>query len=174
LVWITANLSWLFPDDPALWQHLFLAHERKVLPVIIGRKLAISTFPLLKRMGGIGLQLHHLYLPGNSDDPMVERGLEGGPRVFPVQEARDHVAVAKNLPDILKTRYDPDPNVRKALKIAKQVGLDSDSADRLQALRGWTDRAPIAMPPPWKAQLTKYENWSRVDGSQVSVGVDPL
>lgn len=161
-VWVTSNVNWLFPDDPGLWKHLSECVEKDVLPIVIARKAPISTFTLLKRLGGFGLQLHHLFLPGRRQNArVVARALNAVPPVIRAPEVAVHTAVGVNLPAAIEH---PPPKVdaaADAIGLGHDVGLGDPSYSSPEALHTWLKRTELDMPQPWKAQLTRYLRWSK-------------
>lgn len=167
MVWVTNDVSWLFPDDPRLWDVLVQANRADQRAIILARKIAFSTFPLLKRLGGFGLQVHHLYMPGGvTKSAAAERAFVGGPLSYAAEEIRNHVAIK----DDLRARLNTSPprvtnEMIDGLELAAKLGLHSESHDRTDRLRTWTSQSSIAMPPPWKAQLTRYVKWRAAVGA---------
>lgn len=161
LVWITNDISWLFPDDPRLWEVLLQASRTNQRLIVLARKIAVSTFPLLKRLGGFGLQVHHLYMPGGPPKgTAAERALVPGPLMYEAGDIRTHKAITENLSARLKATTQPLTNeVIDGLGLAAELGLASESPDRTELLRTWTSQTSIEMPPRWKAQLTLYVKW---------------
>jgi hypothetical protein len=160
LIWVTNNMGWIFPDDPGLWKHLSDCIHRGAFPIVLTRKAPIATFVLLKRLGGFGLQLHHLFLPGPSkNDRLVARALNGGPPVIRADGILQHTAIREYLPAALSQRPPRIEGSAEAVQLGLEVGLgDALSADP-RALRKWLERTGLDMPQPWKAQLTRYLRW---------------
>lgn len=163
LIWITNDISWLFPDDPRLWAALVDAERVGQRLIVLARKIAFSTFPLLKRLGGFGLQVHHLYMPdGPPEAPVARRALDNGPPMYEVADILGHKAIKENLPAALKKLPETSDEVLEGVNLAAEMGLNAVSAERTELLRKWTGQAKVAMPPPWKAQLTRYAAWDSV------------
>ena len=161
MLWITNSISWLFPDDPRLWEALIQANRADQRLIVLARKIAFPTFPLLKRMGAFGLQVHHLYMPARPPKgSAAERALVVGPLMYDVEEIPAHTGVKENLQARLKAELRPvAKEVIDGIDLAAELGLDSESPDRTELLRTWTSQTSVAMPPPWKAQLTRYVGW---------------
>jgi hypothetical protein len=158
--WITSNLTWLFPDNPALWRHLVSSYEEGRRPLVIARKVAIATFPLLKRLGGVALQLHHLYLPNSPESKAAQRAFQAGPPLRVAATVGEHTAIEQFLPRQSVTEDVPSDSVSQAIKMAQEFRLDDDAnPDPVAALRSWANHSPIPLPAPWKAQITKYTRW---------------
>ena len=153
--WITNDLTWVFPDDPRLWRHLVYCAESGQRPIVVARKIAISTFPLLKRLGAFGVQLHHLYL----EDVGPKQALSGAPPLRTPAEAGQHVAVRKELIKQLKKAWEPDPTAKEGIRVGAELRLNLGEGGGVAGLREWLRRSSIDMPAPWKAQLTKYKRW---------------
>lgn len=162
MIWITNSISWLFPDDPRLWEALIQASRADQRLIVLARKIAFSTFPLLKRMGAFGLQVHHLYMPARPPKgSAAERALVVGPLMYRSEEIAAHTAVKENLQARIKAQPQPIAKaVIDGIDLAAELGLDSESSDRTELLRTWTSQTSVVMPPPWKAQLTRYVGWN--------------
>jgi hypothetical protein len=159
-IWLTNELSWVFPDDARLWRHLLYCLERGQRPLVAARKIAVSTFPLLKRLGAFGVQFHHLYLPPTQEDHA--QALAGAPPVLAPSDATTQVAVQETLVNALGMNWSQEPSAAEGIRLASEVGLHDGEGAGISGLRRWLQQSSIPMPVPWKAQLTRYERWARV------------
>lgn len=160
-IWVTDDLTWIFPDDARLWRHLLHCLETGQRPIVAARKIAVSTFPLLKNLGSFGVQLHHVYLEDAGQDTIRKHALVGGPPVLHPSEAADQVAVRETLANALVSDWCEDDGVAKAIRTAEQLGLHIGDGGGIDGLREWLHCASRSMPVPWKAQLTRYDRWKR-------------
>lgn len=75
-------------------------------------------------------------------------------------EVAHHMAVRELMHAHLMEDANESSGVREALDIAQEYRLDQDTLEnRAAALRAWADKAPVAMPPRWKDQVTRYIRW---------------
>jgi hypothetical protein len=86
-----------------------------------------------------------------------------GPLMYKAVELTSHAAVKEHLTARLRADLPPyTEEVIDGLGLAAKLGLPLDSPHRTALLRTWTNQSPVAMPPPWKAQLTRYLAWNSV------------
>ena len=89
-IWFTMDIEWTLPYSAYLWQHLGRSVSEGRRPVVIARKIAFSTFPLLKAVGAFGLQLHHIYTVAEPDQVAIDQAFTHFPAVFPAEDVADH------------------------------------------------------------------------------------
>lgn len=154
---ITSELRWLYPDDARVWQHLAHCAATGLAPVFLARKMSIAMFPLLKRLNGIGLQMHNFFVREVPESSAL-KAVSPGPLVLPLAGLSGHAALS-----LLKTQVDtltpPNERVREAISLAETMGLAEQSGEGAKTLREWADIAPMSLPAPWKAQVTRYARW---------------
>lgn len=166
-VWLTMNVRWVFPDSAGLWRHLVHAHSLGERPVVIARKIAVATFPLLKRMGALGFQLHHCFVPKLPTLRISRRALDNGPPLRAAADAREHVVITDLITEHLNNEPAAIDRLSDALQMAEELGLVNDAnSQRAFALRQWGDSSPVAMPAQWKAQITRYNRWMSRSGDE--------
>lgn len=166
-IWVTNNLEWVFPDAFRLWRHLITSEANGAYPVIVGRKLPVATFTLLKRIGGFGLQLHHLYMEvGAADLGASGKAFAHGPPTMHPDEVQEHRAVHEYLRKVIRRPPPQGADERTAIRLAAQLGLHLKESGGLPGLRQWLNETKLQLPVPWKAQLTRYERWKRVSENQ--------
>src|SRR5690606_14741087 len=96
------------------------------------------------------------------ESPLARRALIPGPRIVKPEEVGSHTAIREKLRLALREKPSQPTDASEAIRLGARVGLDDPLQPRLDALRQWTQSAPVAMPTPWKAQLTRYERWSSI------------
>jgi hypothetical protein len=52
-----------------------------------------------------------------------------------------------------------DQDIDAGITEAIQFNLHRPTSNALDGLRKWAGSTSIAMPPPWKAQMTRYARW---------------
>jgi hypothetical protein len=68
LVLVTHVTDWMYPDTPVLWAHLRDAAVRHAHPVVLARKVAPITFPLLAALNARALQYYDLLIHDATDE----------------------------------------------------------------------------------------------------------
>lgn len=162
---ITNDLDWLFPDDPRLWKHLARCRAAKAFPVFIARKISIATFPVLKQVAAIGLQLHHLFV---RDELLPESvGLTSNsswPHTAAVSSVRAHSALSL-LPKLLggasrsfalQLAYD---NIDSAI----EHGLAEPANNSTAKLLAWGRGSQLSLPEKWETEITRWAAWEERD-----------
>src|SRR5690606_34256587 len=96
------------------------------------------------------------------ESPLPRRALRPGPRIDKPEEEGRHTAIRKKLRLALRERPSQPPDATEASRLGARVGVADPLQPRLDALRQWPQSAPVEMPAPWKAQLTRYERWSSI------------
>lgn len=156
-VLITNDVEWVYPDDVRIWKHLAIALEEQSLPMIIARKAHVGVFPVMKRIGGLANELHHLYVTDGQIVDTHSRALQGWPPVRLIGEARGHAALAK-ISDLLLDRG-REPSLNSTLiRSGVEVGLSEvGTPDRLLE---WVKRNEIRMHGLWVRQVRRWQHWN--------------
>jgi hypothetical protein len=155
-VLITNDVEWVYPDDVRIWKHLAAALEEQSLPMIIARKAHLGVFPVMKRVGGLANELHHLYVTADHIADAHRRGLQGWPPVRLTSEVRGHAALAK-ISDLLLERG-REPGLNEALiRSGMELGL-SDEANPGRLL-DWVKRNDMRMHGLWVRQVRRWQHW---------------
>ncbi|GAC1415595.1 MAG: hypothetical protein NVSMB53_14240 [Gemmatimonadaceae bacterium] len=162
---ITNDLDWLFPDDPRLWKHLARCRVAKAFPVFIARKISIATFPVLKQVAALGLQLHHLFVRDEMlSDAMELTSKSSWPHPGSISAVGEHSALSL-LPKLLggasrsyalQLAYD---NIDSAI----DHGLVEPTDNMVAKLLAWSRGSQLNLPEKWGAAITRWAAWEERD-----------
>jgi hypothetical protein len=91
LATVIADGEWLYPDAQRLWTHARTARDIGAHPLLIARKVAPVTFPLLSAMNARALQFYDLLtLPYPDDASRRSADAIGLPKVRAAAELHEH------------------------------------------------------------------------------------
>jgi hypothetical protein len=156
-VLITNDVEWLYPDDARIWKHLATALEDQSFPMIIARKTHLGVFPVMKRVGGLANELHHLYVTDGQIAVTHSRALQGWPPVRPFGEAGNHVALTKIAELLFKREQDKELN-STLIRSGVDIGLaDSGTPGRLLE---WAKVNKLRMHGLWVRQVRRWQHWN--------------
>jgi hypothetical protein len=159
-VWLTNNVEWLLPHDARLWQHFSRCLQTETRPIIVARKIAFSVFPLFKRLGATGLQLHQLYFAEQSvNDRLWEQAMGHLRHVKPADSVVQHEVVTNRLPMHAEEQAELDKDAKDAIEKGLRLGLATEQTAGPITLRKWANIVDLPLPTPWKAQITRYARW---------------
>jgi hypothetical protein len=160
--WLTNEISWLFPEDHRLWQHLLYCHENGLQALVIARKISTATFPVLKRLGAFGLQLHNVYAAAE-DSEEIEQIAQNmmWPTTVSLANVRDHSGWEHLTRFLSAARQSDDKNLStEAITRASELRLDSNQPNGLQRLVKWGNHMDPVMPAQWHATLSRWQEWN--------------
>lgn len=153
---ITNDVQWVYPDDVRIWRHLAAALEEQSLPMIIVRKAHLGVFPVMKRVGGLANELHHLYVTADHMPDAHRRGLQGWPPVRLTSEVRGHAALAK-ISELLSERG-REPRLSETLiRSGVELGLSEEANP--DKLLDWVKRNNMRMHGLWVRQVRRWQQW---------------
>lgn len=73
ICWVTAELPWIYPDDPRLWSVLAAAMDEGAIPIVVARAVSPLLFPFSKALGGLALQYYLPPLPADAPSDLPSR-----------------------------------------------------------------------------------------------------
>jgi hypothetical protein len=152
------SLEWLYPDDPPLWRFLLESHRTGFRSIVLARKAPIAIFPLMKKLGALLFQLHHMYYPLQEAIDHTES--EGWP---PARLPNSFVGHA--ITEMLKASVlgmPPAPSgIDNLFRIAREKRLDVDEPVTAEGLLAWRQKAKLPMHGLWINQLRRWSVWSQ-------------
>lgn len=161
---VTNDLEWLYPDDPRIWNHLKRCQNVGAYAVFIARKLSVATFPVLKRLSAVGVQLHHLYVSDN-DHQRVEsviRQLYWPPSKI-ISSASTHKAFTSLQAQLRgATRSFVLQLAYEAVDAAFAQSLHDPELSSPRRLLQWADMAGLEMPDKWVAAMAQWSTWDEL------------
>lgn len=158
---VTNDPEWLYPDDPRLWRHLARCRVARAYPVFIARKISIATFPVLKQVSALGVQLHQLLLRDDLVDEATRIQKElSWISLAGVEKTKNHPAlnaIRNNFAGItrsfaLQLAYD---NISAGV----DMGLDHPSSASPDRLLKWATSARVPLPDKWFATIHDWTAW---------------
>jgi hypothetical protein len=162
-IWVSDDLSWLYPDNGRLWQLLRTRAETGTPLLIIARKIAPITFHLLKAADVRGVQFYSL-LSSRDPGPDVTAAADtiGLPHLLALGELRRHAVAAQiqgNL-DALRTMSVAGMSsvAKKALDAAQERGFGVARGPSPAELFDWSRSTHLEWPSTWYQTL---HAWTR-------------
>lgn len=152
MIGVVANAHWIYPDSPALWQLLADAAEAHAHPVIVARKVAPMTFPMLAHFNARALQFYDL-LVQDASDPATADCL-GLPRLRAASTLPAH-AVTNQLLRLVAERPQSAwaPDAPDAFGAAIERGFGSGDVDPARFLT-WAHECD-GLPTAWVTGLDR-------------------
>lgn len=161
--WISHELPLLYPDDPRLWSILDLALKTGAFVLIIARKVAPVTFPLLKAIGGYALQYHLPLLPPGAPAKLGKRADEIGWAPFQDGPSLDNHALLAHIRRFNARIHEPGSGgiiprgAAEAVQQAIACGFQEPHNVTAQSLIDWAETSVAPLPPRWIASI---ESWA--------------
>lgn len=158
---VTNDPEWLYPDDPRLWRHLARCRMARAYPVFIARKISIATFPVLKQVSALGVQLHQMLLRDDLLDEATKLQKDlSWISLAGVEKTKAHPAlnaIRKNFAGItrsfaLQLAYDN-------ISAGTDIGLDQTLSASPDRLLEWATSASVPLPDKWFATIHDWAAW---------------
>jgi hypothetical protein len=92
---ISHDADWVYPDSPSLWTTLRHAADLRAHPVLIARRIAPVTFPLLAAFNARGLQYYNMLGSGDVSGAGPECEGLGLPRMTAARHLADHASYSQ-------------------------------------------------------------------------------
>lgn len=166
LCWLSNELSWIYPDDPRLWSLLDESTKVASIPLIVARKVAPVTFPLLKAVGAFALQ-YYLPLSSKENRDLFDRAsLLGWPRMIPVMHLAEQPIVARLL-SFMEHPADAAPNYNepKATKAVQDAVVNGFTSNITRdALVSWSEAVGL-LPKGW---IESVVDWTDSEGAETT------
>ena len=173
MIGVVANAHWIYPHSPALWQLLADAAEAHAHPVIVARKVAPMTFPMLAHFNARALQFYDL-LVQNASDPATTDAL-GLPRLRTAATLPAH-AVTNQLLRLVAERPPSGwaPEAPDAFDAAIERGFGSGDVDPAQFLT-WAHECD-GLPTAWVTGLDRsmHEGPNRTPRRKAQPRAEPI
>ena len=150
MIGVVANARWIYPDSPALWQLLADAAEAHAHPVIVARKVAPMTFPMLAHFNARALQFYDLLVQDASDQATTDA--LGLPRLRTAATLPAHAVTNQLLRLVAERPPSPwAPDAPDAFGAAIERGFGSGDVDPARFLT-WAHECD-GLPTAWVRSL---------------------
>jgi len=162
-MWVTNDLGWMHPDDERLWRFLALCLEEERFTLILARKVTIAVMALLKRTGGIALQLHNLVGPPiSAARPDLARAVGDLPALLAPESIPSHRAMVKGRELLAAAGLDRHPD---AALVTTATGRGFGSRPiRPSEILEWQGAEGLKMSGYWIGQMRRWERvWPLLD-----------
>jgi len=162
IVWVSNDIEWIYPDNPALWEHLEHCLLQNARPVIVARKVPLATFPVLKRVGAIAVETHHV----SASKSLIKR-VEVSPHktLLPTIKTQDHIKTHAALKHLLVTLAAMPPmteNHESADLVRRGLdnGLTEGGPNQPRRLLDWALASNLELPVKWVKSVEQWIAWS--------------
>jgi len=153
-------LPWIYPDDPRLWDFLRRAQEAGARPLLVARKVAPVTFPLLKALGAYALQYHLPLVPPNVSSDLPRRAEQfGWPPISVKPHLRRHPVgdyIRAFLAQTNSTKWTLPAGAAESIDDAANRGFPNASLILASVLNDWALAAPAIIPSRWVNSISSW------------------
>jgi len=166
ICWLTHELPLLYPDDPRLWNILALAERTGAFALVIARKVAPVTFPLLKAIGAYALQYHLPLFPRGAPTKLGKLADEIGWPPFQDGPGLHGHPVLTHIRKFNARIREPGSGgimprgAREAVQEATARGFPESPKVSAQSLLSWAETSVAPLPPRW---IRNIESWASND-----------
>jgi len=147
-VLVSCSVDWLYPDSPTLWKHLAQAHSLWAGCLLLMRRVAPTTFPLLSVFNARALQYYSLMHTTGPSATAEDVAVLGLPPLLPPDQLSLHTVMTQLERWLARTDRGEDGQVvSDLLNDAIDAGF-ADATPSIAQLTAWAQRHD-AIPRRW-------------------------